>query len=73
MGDIPGNDEIINNCHNGILFPKGDVQALSLSILKIISDKKLAKSLSENGKKNSKQKYNQDNMILKYEDYYHRI
>ena len=45
--NIGGAPDIISNGHNGLLFKSGDVNGLSEAIIKILSDKALAKRFSE--------------------------
>ncbi|MGQ9678478.1 MAG: glycosyltransferase family 4 protein [bacterium] len=47
--DIPGYDETIKNGVDGILFPPGDIKALSESLIQLISNDELKNKLIRNG------------------------
>lgn len=64
--DCAGSDEIINNGFNGLLVPIGNSEILFSSMEKLVVDKKLAKEISETGKKDSIE-FNKDNVLLKWQ------
>jgi len=68
--NIPGNDEIVRNCNNGLLFQTGNSEELANQISKILKDENLSQIFSMNGKTKSAELYNENDMISKYEKYY---
>ena len=64
--DIGGIPEVIGNQEFGILCPKDDISEFSMSIINILSDKQLAKKLSENGRKRFENTFTSEVMSQKY-------
>lgn len=52
--NIPGYDETIQNGVNGILFPPGDIKALSNSVIQVLVNKELRNKLIANGLERAK-------------------
>lgn len=48
--DIPGTNELVGHGETGLLFPVGDVDALSACLVKLISDRALALDLGQRGR-----------------------
>jgi len=65
--DCPsGPGEIITDGVNGLLVPVGDILKMSDAILKLLTDKKLAKSIGEAGRRRAED-FNVDKMVKEYE------
>lgn len=68
-GGIP---EIVKDNYNGFLNEVGDIEGLSNSLLKLICDKKLYRSMAQNAY-NSSQQFRKDIMVNKYINLYREI
>lgn len=53
-GAVP---ELVRNGENGLLVPFGDVEALSVAILRLLDDRELARSLGERGYRLATERY----------------
>ena len=65
--DYPGADELVIDGENGIIVPRGDVQALTDAIIGIFNDTSLRSELSAKALTTSKQ-YKDDNILVKWEE-----
>ena len=51
ISDIPGNVELVENGHNGLVFPSRSFQALAKAIEKVYQDRSLVTKFGKNSKK----------------------
>jgi len=70
--NVGGNNEIIQENTNGFLVPPKDGNALSLAILKILKDKKLAEKFSQNNLRDI-QNFGVEKMVAQTEKVYKEI
>lgn len=68
--NIDGNNEIVVNEKNGLLFEKDDYEELSNCIFRLLQEKKLLKKLEENAKNDYIEKYSYDTFKKKYIEVY---
>lgn len=61
--DIPGPTDAIHNEINGLIIEKKDTEALREAILRLYSDKELARKLGAAGYENVKNNYEQENLF----------
>ncbi len=71
--DIDGNNDIVINGYNGLLFEKDSIKDLSLRINDLIYNSKQVEFLEKNAYKDYQEKYSYSVFIKQYEDYYNRI
>lgn len=68
-----GNLDLIEDGKNGLLFEDGDIEQIARLIEKIRTDKVLRQKLIENGKVTALQKFNIENTISNYEQYFESL
>jgi len=67
-----GPDEIITDGVNGLLVPVGDVTAMSDAILKLLTDRELAKRIAEAGRRRAED-FRVEKIIVEYEKVFEDI
>jgi glycosyltransferase involved in cell wall biosynthesis len=72
MTDVSGASDIIEDSHNGLLVPKGDPQALTEAIKRLVRDDSLRKKLVTNGIDYVTQNLQLEKIIRQYENAYER-
>ena len=70
VSDAGGNVEAITNHETGLVFPSGDVTALSSNMLSVFSDRKLAEKLGENAKARFEEHFTLEKCVRKYRHLY---
>jgi glycosyltransferase involved in cell wall biosynthesis len=68
--DVSGATDIIRDSHNGLLVPKGDVQALTEAVERLVRDDRLRERVAGNGRAYVAQNLRLDTIISKYESCY---
>lgn len=68
-----GNPDLIEHNENGLLFEDGDSNDLANQINRIISDKYLSESLSENGKRTAHENFSIQKTIENYEQFFYDL
>lgn len=68
--NVGGNMAALENGKNGLLVPPEDPEALSKSMLRLLSDKNLSKVLSANASGTVRTKYSLDKMTENYKELY---
>lgn len=68
-----GNLHLIEDGKNGLLFEDGDVEEIARLIQRVRDEENLRKNLTENGKVTALQKFNINNTISKYEEYFESL
>ena len=63
--EAPGIVEVIENGYNGLLYPVGDVDSLSMVIDHLFFNPSLARRLGENGRRRCEERYNWDHIALR--------
>ena len=71
--DVSGNSEIIINEKTGLLVPPKDTPAMANAIVRILTDKKLADTLSQNGLALIKEKFTNELRVNTVEKLYYNI
>jgi len=64
--DVGGIPEVIGNQGSGVVCPKDDLSEFSMSIINILSDKQLAKKLSDRGRLRYENNFRSSVMANKY-------
>lgn len=72
IGKITGLDELVENNVNGYVHNQDDYKSMAKSILNILNDKKMAKSLSEESNKKA-EKYTKEEVLKKYKELFDSI
>jgi glycosyltransferase involved in cell wall biosynthesis len=67
---VGGVDEIITHGQNGLLVKFGDLRSLEKSLLELIKNEDMRRSLSENALKTLQEKFTEDMMIDRLEKYF---
>jgi glycosyltransferase involved in cell wall biosynthesis len=70
---VDGNLEVVTDGETGFLVPPKDSQALSDAVIKVLSDKPLAKKLGEAGKKRVLTEFHLNKMISKMQNLYQEL
>jgi glycosyltransferase involved in cell wall biosynthesis len=61
--DIPGCREIVSDGHNGILVPRGDIDALSKAIKRLLDDPALRKEMGQRGRHIVEREFSEERVI----------
>lgn len=72
VSDADGPIQFVKNDENGVVVPKEDVLKTREAIVRLRDDKKLRKSLVENGYSEYQEYFSKDKTIQQYLDVYHR-
>ncbi len=67
VGGVP---ELIQHGHNGLLFPVGDVDAMSTAAISLLSDQHRLEAMAKAGRKTAQDHFCSSRVIPLYEDYY---
>jgi N-acetyl-alpha-D-glucosaminyl L-malate synthase BshA len=70
VGGVP---ELIQHGHNGLLFPVGDVDAMSTAAISLLSDQHRLEAMAKAGRKTAQDHFCSSRVIPLYEDYYDRV
>ncbi len=65
--------EVIDHEIDGFLFPIGETKLMAEAAIALLSDKPRLKQFKENAARISLQKFDSDNVITQYENYYRKI
>lgn len=68
-----GNLDLIEDGKNGLLFEDGDIEKIAELVRKIRTNKELRMTLIQNGKVTALQKFNIENTISNYEEYFESL
>lgn len=68
--DVEGINELIINNINGLLAPAKSPEKIGLKIVELLTNSELAQNLAERGKQIVFEKFNQETMVEKYEQFY---
>ena len=68
--DVGGNSEAVKNNHNGFLIPLNCKKTMSLSLKKLIENKKMRDIMGQNSKKIINKKFTSDICLNKYKNFY---
>jgi len=68
--DVPGNRELVEDGHTGLLFCPGDTDSLAEKLLTVIQDKSLAKKMGSAGRQKIKRLFSIERMINEHMDFY---
>lgn len=71
--DIPGVREVVMDNDTGLLFPTGDIRALSQKIISILSDKERGRRMGEAGRRRVINRYGVDDKIEKLAQLYEEL
>jgi len=71
--DIGGLPELVEEGHNGILIPPGDLKKLSLAILRLLRNNKLAKEMGLKGREKVMVDFSLDRLINEVEEVYNYV
>lgn len=71
--DVGGISDIIEDGETGILFPVGDVKALSDSILRLLNDDLLKRRFGENAKRSAGERFSSEIMASKVLNLYRKV
>ncbi len=71
--DIPENRDLIEEGRTGILFPVSDDEILSDKISFLLENTKLREELGKNAKKEAREKYDVEKVVLKFAEFYRKI
>jgi len=72
-GDLPAIHDIITHEKNGLIFPSGDVQALTESIIRLLKDSGLRLELGREGRKTVVERFDWDIIAGKYAVLYKKL
>jgi N-acetyl-alpha-D-glucosaminyl L-malate synthase BshA len=70
VGGVP---ELITHEHNGLLFPVGDIEAMSAAAIALLSDEARLTTMSRAARKTAQDHFCASRIIPLYEEYYERI
>lgn len=68
-----GNLDLIQDGENGLLFKDGDISKIAELINQVMTDQPLRSKLITNGKKTALEKFNIENTIRNYEEYFQSL
>jgi len=75
--DVGGIAEVVTNAENGFIIQPGDLQSLTLSLSKLLSDKSLRLKMSQNNRKKAIENYSVQKVIASmeklFQTLYHEI
>jgi L-malate glycosyltransferase len=71
--DIPSNRELIDNEESGILYPVGDIDALSRELIRVLDDNHLESRLSIHSKDQIRTRFDEETIIQQYQDFYIKL
>jgi len=70
VGGVP---ELIDDGENGLLFPVGDIEAMSTAAMALLSDEARLQTLSQAARKTAQDRFCASRIIPLYEKYYERV
>jgi len=70
---VGGNLKVLENCKTALLVPPNEPEALSESILHLLSNKAFAKFIGQNASEECRKKYNIDHMVENYKNLYLKL
>jgi glycosyltransferase involved in cell wall biosynthesis len=73
VSDIPNNRELIESGRNGMTFPVGKVEDLSLSLRLMLDDERLRRRMSETAAEEARLRYSWKKIASNHEALYHRL
>lgn len=73
VSDIPGNNEVVSDNYNGLLFEKDNIQELSSKIVELCQNKEKRKELEGNAKNTYNEDYSYEKFIKAYNDVYYAV
>jgi glycosyltransferase involved in cell wall biosynthesis len=68
--DVKGNREAVVNGRTGILVPLGDVGALTAGILRLLSDRHVARGMGQEGRKLAAEHFDEEIVFAKVRAHY---
>ena len=68
--DVGGNPEVVENGKTGFLIPPADHEALAISIISLLKDKKSARAMGKEALNRVKTKFSLSKMVQNNEDFY---
>lgn len=68
--NVGGNPEVVVNGETGLLVPPKDPAKMAEAIIKILSDKEMAKRMAEAGRKRAEEKFSLERMVKEYQELY---
>lgn len=71
--DVKGNREAVQHGRNGILVPLGDVEALSVAVLSVITDEGRARQMGEEGRRIALERFDEQIVFSKIREEYERL
>jgi glycosyltransferase involved in cell wall biosynthesis len=70
---VGGNPEIIRDEQEGLLVPRGDVEALATALLRIFDDQALARRLGDAARHRVEERYQLEQTVERYRQLYYRL
>lgn len=68
--DIPSNRELIESGKSGLLYPVGDIHALSRELIHVLEDKQLRNRLSVHSREQIRGRFDETAVVQQYQDFY---
>jgi glycosyltransferase involved in cell wall biosynthesis len=71
--DVKGNREAVLHGCNGLLVPLGDVPALAVAVVRVLTDRELATKMGVNGRAMALERFDEQTMFATVKNEYRRL